>query len=177
MVKKKTDYNVKVSELDKKLTDHEYDKYFTTAEFNKLTAENFVAILAQANLITKTDFDGKLSSLNRKITSNKTKHLLVENELKKIKLFDLGYFIGKSHFDENRAQYYLVFQPILRYFTLNSNWITKWKSEGLSNESLEVVSATSNTLTPLVNYYGDKVRLRFTRSVLQQKTITYSHKK
>ena len=41
--------------------------------------------LAQANLITKTDFDAKLSSLNRNITQNKSKHLLVENELKKLK--------------------------------------------------------------------------------------------
>ena len=108
-------------------------------------------------MITKTDFDAKLPNLNRKITSNKTKHLLVENELKKLKTCDLGYFIGKSHFDEDGAQHYLVFQPILKYFTLNSIWITKWKSKGLSNESLEVVSKTDNTLTPLVNYYGDKV--------------------
>ena len=106
-------------------------------------------------MITKTDFDAKLPNLNRKITSNKTKYLLVENELKKLKTCDLGYFIGKSHFDEDGAQHYLVFQPILKQ--LNSNWITKWKSKGLSNESLEVVSKTDNTLTPLVNYYGDKV--------------------
>ena len=39
----------------------------------------------------------------------------------------------------------------------------------MSNESLEVVSKTDNTLTPSVIYYGDKVRLRFTGSVLQQK--------
>ena len=37
----------------------------------------------QANLIKKPDFDAKVSILNRKITSNKTKHLLVENELEK----------------------------------------------------------------------------------------------
>ena len=35
----------------------------------------------------KTDFDIKLSSLNRQITSNKSKHLLIENELKKLKEF------------------------------------------------------------------------------------------
>ena len=81
---KKTDYDTKISELEKKLTDHKHDKYITTPEFNKLTAENFSARLAQANLITKTYFDAKLSSLNRKITPNKTKHLLVENELKKL---------------------------------------------------------------------------------------------
>ena len=39
--------------------------------------------LAQANLVTKTDFDDKLRSLNQKNNSNKTKHLLVQNELKK----------------------------------------------------------------------------------------------
>ena len=142
-----------------------------------MSAENFAARLKQANLVTKTDFDAKLSSLNRKITSNKTKHLLIENELKKLKTFDLSYFIGKSHFDEDGAQNYLVFQPILKYFTLNSNWITKWESKRLSNENLEVVSTADNTLTPSINYYEDKARLRFTGSVLQRKTVTYSHKK
>ena len=43
----------------------------------------------------KINFDAKLSSLNRKITANKTKHLLVENELKKLKTSDSGYFIDK----------------------------------------------------------------------------------
>ena len=51
------------------------------------------------SLITKTDFDAKLSSLNRKNTQNKAKHLLFENELNKLKTFDFGYFIGKSHFE------------------------------------------------------------------------------
>ena len=39
--------------------------------------------LRQADLLTKTDFDGKLRNIDQKINSNKTKHLLVENELKK----------------------------------------------------------------------------------------------
>ena len=60
---------------------------------------------------------------------------------------------------------------------LNSKWVTKWKSKGLSNENLEIVLSLNNTLTPSINYYGDKARLRFTGSVLQQKTVTYSHKK
>ena len=53
--------------------------------FNKLATDVFNARLAQANLIIKTDFDAKLSSLNKKITQNKSKHLLVENELNKLK--------------------------------------------------------------------------------------------
>ena len=124
-----------------------------------------------------TKFDAKLSSLNRKIILNKMRHLLIEKELKKLKTFDLNHFIGKSHFDEDGAQNHLVIQPVLEYFTLNSNWITKWKSKKLFNESLEVVATSNNILTPSVNYYGDKVKLRFTGSVLQQKAITYSHKR
>ena len=85
---KKTNYDTKISDLEKKLIDHNHDKYITTPEFNTLAASVFNARLAQANLITKTDFDAKLSSLNRKITSNKSKHLFVENELKKLKRFD-----------------------------------------------------------------------------------------
>ena len=134
-----------------------------------MPAENFAARLAKANLITKTAFDTKLSSLNRKITSNKTKHLVTENKLKKLKTFHLGYFIEKIHFDEDGVQNYLVFQSILEYFSLNSKLITKWKSSGLSNESLEVVSKKDNTLTPSINYDGEKVRLRIHRKCFATK--------
>ena len=41
-------------------------------------------ILLLQSLVTKTDFDDKLKNLNQKINSTKTKHLLVENELKKL---------------------------------------------------------------------------------------------
>ena len=66
--------------------------------------------------------------------------------MKKLKIFDLSYFIGKNHFDENGTQNYLVFQSMLEYFTLNSNWITKWNSKELSNESLQVISTSDNTI-------------------------------
>ena len=89
-----------------------HDKYVAISEINNLTAGVFNARLVPTNLITKTDFDAKLSSLNRKITANKTKDLLVENELKKLKTFDSSYFIGKSHFEEDGTQIYLVFQSM-----------------------------------------------------------------
>ena len=65
--------------------------------------------------------DAKLSSLDRKITQNKSKHLCVENELNKLKIFDLSYLIGKSHFEEDGTRSYLVFQPINKYFKLITN--------------------------------------------------------
>ena len=88
LVKKKTEYNTKTNEIEKKITDHNLDKYISTTEFNKLTAENFAARLTQANLATKTEFNNKLINLNKKINSNKTKHILVENEFKKLQTFD-----------------------------------------------------------------------------------------
>ena len=91
---KKTDYNTKNSEIENKITTyHDHDEYITTQEFNKLTLENTTGRLAQANLaskndianfIKKTDFDDKLKKLNENVTSNKTKHVLVENELNEL---------------------------------------------------------------------------------------------
>ena len=89
---------------------HNHDKYIDISEFNKLAVDVFNA--RKANLITKTDFDAKLLSFNKKITQNKTKILLVESELNKLKTFYSGYFIGKSHFEEDGTQNNLVFQPL-----------------------------------------------------------------
>ena len=97
---KKTNYDTKISEIEKKVSNHNHDKYIITPEFNNLAARVFTARLAQANLVTKTDFDTNLQGISERITSNKTKHLLVENELKKLKKFYLSYFRGKSHFEK-----------------------------------------------------------------------------
>ena len=97
----KTDYNTKITETENKLNNHNHDKYITTPEFNALAADVFNARLTQATLIIKTGFDAKLSSLNREITTNKSKHLLVENELKKLKTFSSSYFLSKTHVEEN----------------------------------------------------------------------------
>ena len=112
----KRQFDTKISELEKKVTDHNHDKYITTPEFNTLAADVFNARLTQANLITKTDFDAELSNFNRKITSNKSKHLLVEIELNKLKTFDSRYFRDNNYFEEDGTQNYLVFQTMYRYF-------------------------------------------------------------
>ena len=68
---KKRNYNARITEIEKKPTDHNYDNYITSPEFNTLAADVFNARLAQASLITKTDFDANLSSLNRRIRQTK----------------------------------------------------------------------------------------------------------
>ena len=119
-----------------------------------------------------------MSNLNRKIIQSKSKHLLVENELSKLKTFDSGYFIGKSHFEEDGTQNYLVFQPMYRFFKLitNTDYIWSWKSKGLSAESIKS-STSDNSLTPALSYYGTKIRVKFTGSCLKQSKISYTHGK
>ena len=62
LVKKK---DTKISEIKKKVSDQNHDKYITTPEFNTLAARVFNARLAQTDLVSKTDFNAKLQKLNK----------------------------------------------------------------------------------------------------------------
>ena len=92
VIQLKKDYDTKITEIEKKITDHDHDKYITTPDFNNFSERVFTARLAQANLITKADFDDKVKSFKQKINFKKQKNLLVENELKKQQTFDSIYF-------------------------------------------------------------------------------------
>ena len=99
----------------------------------------------------------------------------------KFKIFDSSYFIGRSHFEEDGVQNYLVFQPIHKYFksvNINNEWyITSWKSKGLSEESIKPPVTSDNSLSPLINYYYiKKIRAKFTGSCLRQYNLHYKHK-
>ena len=94
------------------------------------------------SLITKTDFDAKLKNNSDRVTNNKSKDLLLDNELKKIKI--LVGSSAKIKFDEvqkensfNRGFFYYLQQSYLVYeckmdsFNFNSKKISKWKSRGI----------------------------------------------
>ena len=54
---KNNNYNkTRISEIEKKLSNYDHDKYIATPKFNNLAARVFTARFAQANLVTKTDF-------------------------------------------------------------------------------------------------------------------------
>ena len=93
----KTDCDTKTTEIKKKLTNRNHDKYITTPEFNTLAArltqdqhkqiqrQKQILIMGYHVLIVK------LQQIKQTLpTSN-------ENELKKLKAFDLSYFRRKSH--------------------------------------------------------------------------------
>ena len=116
-----------------------------------------------------------MSSINRKVTNNKAKHVLVQNELDKLKTFDSSYFNGKSYFEEDGRPNYLVFQPLHKYFKVNNNnSVLSWTSKGLSNESIKPPTAS---LTPELYYNGTKIAVSFPAACLKQDKFTFNYGK
>ena len=59
-----------------------------------------------------------------------------------------------------------------------ANYVLSWKSKGLSSESIKPPTTSDNSLTPALNYYGNKIRVKFTGSCLKQsKKISYTQGK
>ena len=66
-----------------------------------------------------------------------------------------------------------------RYFKMipNTDYISSWKSKGLSRESFKAISTSVNSLALALNYYGTKTKVKFTKSCLKQSKISYTHGK
>ena len=95
-------------------------------------------------MITKTDFDAKLKTISDRVNYNKSKDILLDNELQKLKTL-----VGSSariKFDEvqkknsfNRGFFYYLQQSHLVYeckrysFDFDNKEILKWKSAGIFN--------------------------------------------
>ena len=111
----------------KKITDHHHDKYITTPEFNKLTAENFAARLKQINLASKSDIDNFVKKTDfgnklRDVTSNKNELNELSKKVKAIsttgltkKLINTFILNGAKYFSLEIFQNYLLFIPTKNY--------------------------------------------------------------
>ena len=94
----------------------------------------------------------------RETTKSLTSERQVDNALdiagKKEKNFGrLIYSIGKSCFDNDGLQNYLIFPPIYHTFTMSARDIettTAWKPKGLSDKIIKPTTASSNILAPLI---------------------------
>ena len=103
-----------------------------------------------------------MKKISDRAGSNKTKHLLVENELK---TFDLSYFRSKNYFG-NDSKNYLVFEVLLQYINLDDdddddgdddddegapyNSILLCESKGVSKEIIKPPRSNTNILSPTV---------------------------
>ena len=89
---------------------------------------------------------------------------------------------GKSHFEEDGTQNYLVFQSICRHFRRimrvgSGNYTYFWKSIGLSDERRNSNTASNYKIAPELSYYGTKTRVEFNENCLKQDKVTYNHGK
>ena len=87
--------------------------------------------------------------------------------------------MGKSHFEEDGVQSYLVFQPLNKYFKVTTNantkYISSWQSKGLSDEIIKPLATNDYKFNPKVNYYGTKTRLEFRGSCFKQEKSKFNH--
>ena len=115
-------------------------------------------------MITKTDFDARLKNISDRVTNNKSKDLLLDNELKKLKtLLDST---AKIKFDEvqkensfNRGFFYYLQQSYLVYdckmglFQFTAGKISTWKSTDifnyLGNSNMNAVGDSKSFITEL----------------------------
>ena len=88
----------------------------------------------------------------RLLTEKLLKNKIVENESKKLKIFDLSYFTGRRYFEEDGTPNYLVFQPLNKYFKADpSTDRVLWKSKGLSTESIKPFTTSNNKFNPILD--------------------------
>ena len=54
-------------------------------------------------------------------------------------------------------------------------YISSWKPKGLSAETIKPPATSDNSLTPLIDYLDNKIRMKFTGSCLKQPKLQYTH--
>ena len=58
---------------------------------------------------------------------------------------------------------------------VSTDYISSWKSKGLSDETIKPPSTSDNGLTTAVSYYGTKMGVKFIGICLKQPAILYTH--
>ena len=100
--------------------------------------------------------------------------------MKKLQTFDSIYFCGKSHFEDDGNQNYLVFQAVYRYFKtvdVNDSDILSWKYKGLSDETIKTPTTSNKMLNPSVDYVGTKTIIKFNGDCLKEDKIAFNYGK
>ena len=59
----------------------------------------------------------------------------------------------------------------------NGSYIYYWKSKGLSDEGINSTKTSNHSITPNLNYYCTKTRVKFNGSCLKQDSVTFNHGK
>ena len=86
------------------------------ADYNKYTNKKLHLKIKKKELVSKSEIAGFINNadLDKKAGTLATKAELKaeQDKITKLKAFDSSYFRGKSHFEDDGTQHYLVFQPM-----------------------------------------------------------------
>ena len=111
-------------------------------------------------------------------TANKTKYVLVENELKKLQTYHSSLFACQSYFLNDGSQNLLIYQPIFKTFTALaglSDTIVEWKSKGVLNEKIKPPITAIHSFSPKLTWMNNsRRRTRFTGNCLKQDKVTFN---
>ena len=180
---KKTDFNSKITEVEGKIPSISglaTSSAFTAVE-NKIPDTNnlvkkqilipklvvIVVIPDVSSLVKKTDFDVKLKAISDRVTINKSKDLLLDNELKKLKKFDAVYFRGKEFSGTAGLQNLLVFKPMPKYLKKISRSlkVSEFRCKGIHNK---VIKPPNKVLAPEMGPERRNMHLKFDGSCLKR---------
>ena len=70
---------------------------------------------------------------------------------------------------------YRYFKQIARVG--NGNYIYYWQSKGLYDKRISSITASNYNVTPFLDFYGTKTRVKFDGSCLKQDKVTFNHRK
>ena len=156
--------NEKATEINSKIPDS--TGFITTPEFNRLAKISFDARTKEVakNLASKVQVDNTLDRADKNVN---------------LRHFDINYFSGKSNFENDGMQNFLVFQPALKYFKTSgtkSHQIIALKFNELSEESIKPPTTLNNSLAPEMTFFdGAKIKVKFDGGCLKQEKITFHH--
>ena len=126
--------------------------------------------------------DNKLKNLNKKFISNKTIHVLIENELnelsEKVKLLSTkscNFFLGRIYFKSNDgSQNTFFYQPTLDTLELKKykgiDYVLSWKSNGVYNSKLRPLYTA---FLHSVKLSGHRIGIKFDKDILAVEQDNY----
>ena len=149
--------NTKINEIEKKITDHDDNKYINAPEFNKFATEMFDLRLKRANLASKSDIasfvkkpeavkDFTLNKNELNELSEKGKVILTKGLTKDL-IDKFSILNGPKYFSLGIFQNYSVFiltKKYIKYFS-GFTWVESWKSNVISEESIENISKSDTS--------------------------------
>ena len=129
-------------------------RYFTTSDYNKFTSNALDAKIAQKKFI---EIETLAKTKETKTWATKAELKTEQDKIVNLQTYDLSLFIGQSYFNNDGAQFYLLFQLLcytLKILGNNENFIS-WKSKSLFDEKLTNPTTTDNILSLSINWYGN----------------------